>query len=178
MFCKSNNLGDFLMFKILRYVALVFFSFAFFSQLSVAQNNVVVVPLGGDSVNSAFVPIAVGEISPSAAFVGYGIVGATNPATGTYNVTLETNAGGAPFVVLSSYGSSPAEIVTYTGSGTSINVYIKDENGAARNSYFSIVVYSSTGAPSGSALPTLTADPTKSSPASKEAIDAAAGSSE
>lgn len=144
-------------FKLIRRSAQVFAfcSLFIFSPFGHAQNKVVVVPMAGDSVEPALIPVAVGSLdSVGGIGSGYGIASVTHNAVGSYTITLTNNISNQnPIVNITPFTGSPGdpEIVGYSPqSSNSFNVTIQDEAGNGVDSAFAFTVYS---APSPKAKP-------------------------
>lgn len=137
--------------KVIRHTAsvLALCSLVLFSSFGHAQNKVVVVPMAGDSVEPALIPVAVGSIDAIGGISsGYGIASVTNPATGSYTITLTSSiSSGNPIVNVTPYTGSPGspEIAGYSPqSSNSFNVTIQDEAGNGVDSAFAFTVYVAT----------------------------------
>jgi len=93
-------------------------------------------------------PIAYGVLPEfgTTLYTDYGIASVTHPSTGEWTITLDNSWAGAPVVLITTYNSSGTndELATYDASysgGNTIDVHIVDENGTAKNTVFSIMVY-------------------------------------
>jgi hypothetical protein len=135
-------------YNVIRHTASAFAlcSLVLFSSFGHAQNKVVVVPMAGDSVEPALIPVAVGSIDSIGGInSGYGIASVTNHAAGRYTITLTSNISpDNPIVNVTPYTGSPGspEIAGYSPlTSNSFDVTIQDEAGNGVDSAFAFIVY-------------------------------------
>ena len=126
---------------------LLILSFVFFTcATGFAASQVVVIPLGGDSVNKGLVPVAVGSIdSLGGISSAFGVSSVLNSEVGTYVITLSGEIdSGNPIVMLTPFttGFPGPEIMGYEAiDSNSFRIRVQDAAGDAKDSAFSFAVY-------------------------------------
>lgn len=117
-----------------------------------AQNKVVVIPLGSESA-----PVDPRSLVTATAFIdnpvtitsGFGIASAVRNSAGDYTLTLEQPSIGKPVIIATSFALDPDdEIITVgqfgSGNTSTFDIGIVDKDGNPTDSAFYVVVYGQT----------------------------------